>query len=63
MSGSLDDGQLPSTKKLDEVFRARAYPGLVWRTAVFDNETHSSFGALSLSRGIRWLYGDLATKK
>ena len=62
MSGSLDDGQLPSTKKLDDVFRSRAYRGLVWHTEVFDNETHSSVGALSLSRGIRWLYGDLAPK-
>jgi predicted alpha/beta superfamily hydrolase len=62
VSGSLDDGQLPSTRKLDDLFRSRGYRGLVWSAEVFEKETHGSVGVLSLSRAIRWLYGDLASK-
>jgi predicted alpha/beta superfamily hydrolase len=60
--GSLDEPHTAMVRKLDEVFRSRKYGGLVWHTEVFAGETHSSVGALSLTRGIRWLYGDLAPK-
>src|SRR5207302_3543095 len=60
--GSLDEQHTAMVRKLDEVFRSRKYGGLVLRTEIFPGETHSSVGALSLTRGIRWLYGDLAPK-
>lgn len=61
-SGSLDEQYTAMVRKLDEVLRLRQYDGLTWHTEIFAGETHSSVGALSLTRGIRWLYGDLAPK-
>jgi len=60
--GSLDEPHTAMVRRLDEILRSRKYGGLVWHTEIFAGETHSSVGALSLTRGIRWLYGDLSTK-
>lgn len=59
-AGRLDERNVPDVQKLAELVRSRQYPSLVLRTEVFDNETHNSAIPLTLSRGIRWLYGDLA---
>jgi len=61
-TGSLDEQYTAMAGKLNDVFRSRRYGGLVWHYEVFPGETHASVGALSLSHGIRWLYGDLAPK-
>lgn len=58
--GSLDAANLESVERLESVFRSRRYGGLVWQTQLFENETHNSAIPLSVSRGIHWLYGDLA---
>jgi predicted alpha/beta superfamily hydrolase len=60
--GSLDEQHTAMVRKLDDVFRSRKYGRRVWHTEVFSGETHSSVGAVSLTRGIRWLYGDLTPK-
>jgi predicted alpha/beta superfamily hydrolase len=60
--GTLDELHTAMARKLDDVFRSRKYRGLVWHTEIFTGETHSSVGPVSLSRGIRWLYGDLVPK-
>ena len=60
--GSLDEQYTAMAKKLDDVFRSRKYGRLVWHYEVFPGETHASVGGVSLSHGIRWLYGDLAPK-
>ena len=60
--GSLDAPYTTAATKLDEVFRSRKYGRLVWHFEIFPGETHASVGALSLTRGIRWLYGDLVPK-
>lgn len=56
--GLLDKGHVAMIEELDRVLRKRNYRGLVWRTEFFENETHNSVIPLTLSRGIRWLYGD-----
>ncbi len=58
--GLLDERNVPNVQKLDELFRSRKYGNLVWHTQFFPEETHNSAIALSLTRGIRWLYGDMA---
>lgn len=60
--GSLDEQYTAMARRLDDLFRSRKYDRLVWHYEVFPGETHASVGALSLSRGIRWLYGDLSPK-
>jgi hypothetical protein len=47
-------------EKLDALFRARKYQKFTWHTEYFPGETHDSANFLSLSRGLRWLYADLA---
>lgn len=58
--GSMDAANLESVERLESVFRSRSYGGLVWQTQLLENETHNSAIPLSVGRGIRWLYGDLA---
>ena len=60
--GSLDEQHAAMAWKLDDLFKTRKYGGLVWHTEVFAGETHSSVGTLSITRGIRRLYGDLGPK-
>jgi hypothetical protein len=57
--GSLDSRNIESVERLDNVFRSRKYGRLMWQTTIFDSETHNSAIPLSLSRGVRWLYGDM----
>lgn len=61
--GSLDQKHVPLVTQLDRLLHTRNYSGLLWRTEYFENETHDSAIPLTLSRGIRWLYGDLAPTK
>ena len=58
--GLLDERVVPIVQKLDELFRSRKYGSLVWHTQFFPEETHDSAIALSLTRGMRYLYGDMA---
>ncbi len=57
--GSLDHALVPVVEKLDALFRTRRYGKFVWQTQFFPEETHNSAIGLSLSRGLRWLYGDM----
>ena len=57
--GLLDTELVPVVEKLDALFRARQYQKFTWQTEYFPGETHVSAIALCLSRGIRWLYGDM----
>jgi predicted alpha/beta superfamily hydrolase len=55
--GSLDEQHTAMVRQLDDVLRSRKYGGLEWHIEIFSGETHSSVGVVSLTRGIRWLYG------
>lgn len=58
--GLLDTELVPIVAKLDALFRARQYQKFTWHTEYYPGETHPSALSLSLNRGLRWLYADLA---
>jgi uncharacterized protein len=58
--GELDAPHVKIVEDLDEVLRSRAYRGLHWEIQVLDQETHNSAIPATISRGLRWLYGDMA---
>lgn len=58
--GSLDRPNLESVERLQSMFRSRRFGDLGWHIEIFGNETHNSAIPLTLSRGIRWLSGDLS---
>ena len=59
--GKLDQPHVRIIEQLDKRFQSRKYAGLTWRTEYFENETHDSVIPLTLTRGLRWLYGDLSS--
>lgn len=63
MVGSLDANHAAIVGRLGDELQARKCGGLVWRMEYFENETHDSAIPLTLSRGLRWLYGNSEPRK
>ena len=59
--GSLDERHVSIVKRLNGLFQSRRYGGFTWHTEFFSGETHNSVIPLTISRGLRWLYGDGAS--
>ncbi len=53
----IDNGILESVEQMIETLRKRRYEGLVLETHIFEQETHESALAPTLSRGLRAVFG------